>query len=110
MIVSLSSSIPTFKALKFGPGLNVLLADMTAKSTEKQTRNSAGKTSMIEIMHFLMGSEADKESIFKKPEIVAHSFTAVFRLKGEDVGVTRTGSDERKVFMDGAEAPGLRCR
>jgi uncharacterized protein YydD (DUF2326 family) len=107
MIVSLSSSIPSFKSLEFRAGLNVLLADMTARSTEKQTRNSAGKTSMVEIMHFLMGSEADKDSIFKKPEIVAHSFTAVFRLKGEEVKITRSGSDERKILIDGALAKRL---
>jgi uncharacterized protein YydD (DUF2326 family) len=100
MIVSISSSIPTFKTLRFRAGLNVLLADITARSTAKQTRNSAGKTSMIEIMHFIMGSEADKDSLFKKPEIIGHSFTGVFRLKNEDVSVTRSASDERKVLID----------
>ena len=55
---------------------------------------------MIEIMHFLMGSEADKNSLFKKTEIIGHSFTGVFRLKDEDVSVTRSASDERKVLID----------
>jgi uncharacterized protein YydD (DUF2326 family) len=100
MILSIESSIPTFKTLTFQAGLNILLADVTARSTEKQTRNSAGKTSMVEIMHFLMGSEADKDSLFKKPEIIEHSFTGVFRLKGENVSVTRSASDERKVLID----------
>ena len=100
MIVSISSSIPTFKTLTFRAGLNILLADITARSTAKQTRNSAGKTSMIEIMHFLMGSEADKDSLFKKPEIIGHSFTGVFRLKNEGVSVTRSASDERKVLIE----------
>src|SRR5689334_24429226 len=101
MIVSISSSIPTFKSLTFRAGLNILLADITARSTIKQTRNSAGKTSMIEIMHFLMGAEADKDSLFKKPEIIEHSFTGVFRLKGENISITRSASDERKLLVDG---------
>ena len=65
MIVSITSSIPSFKSLQFTAGLNILLADATAKSTEKQTRNSAGKTSMIEIIHFLLGADADKNLLFK---------------------------------------------
>lgn len=100
MILSITSSIPTFKALTFRAGLNILLADITERSTDKQTRNSAGKTSMIEIMHFLMGSEADKESLFKKPEIIDHSFTAILHLKNERVSVTRSASDERRIYVD----------
>jgi uncharacterized protein YydD (DUF2326 family) len=83
------------------------LADVTAKSTDKQTRNSAGKTSMIEIMHFLLGADADKNSLFKKPEIVHHSFTGVFLLRGAQVTVTRTASDERKIVLGGDDAAAL---
>ena len=107
MIISIASSIPTFKALTFRPGLNILLADITAKSTDKQTRNSAGKTSMIEIIHFLLGADADKNSLFKKPEIVHHSFTGVFLLRGAQVTVTRTASDERKIVLGGDDAAAL---
>ena len=38
MIKSISSTIPTFKALTFGKGLNILLADLTERSTD--TRHS----------------------------------------------------------------------
>jgi len=107
MIVSISSSIPTFKSLTFSQGLNILLADVTSKSTEKQTRNSAGKTSMIEIMHFLLGSDADKNSLFKKPEIINHSFTGVFLLQGVRVTVTRAASDEKKVLLSREDAGAL---
>ena len=65
MIISISSSIPTFKKVTFHHGLNVLLADTSPGATEKQTRNSAGKTSLIEIIHFLLGSDCDKDSLFR---------------------------------------------
>jgi uncharacterized protein YydD (DUF2326 family) len=109
MILSITSSIPTFKPLQFGAGLNILLADVTAKSTEKQTRNSAGKTSMIEIIHFLLGADADKHSLFKKPEIVSHSFTGEFVIKNERVKITRSASDEKKILIgkDTADSLGL---
>jgi uncharacterized protein YydD (DUF2326 family) len=49
MILSIESDIPTFKRLVFHEGLNVLLADRAPGSGEKRTRNSAGKSSVIEI-------------------------------------------------------------
>lgn len=109
MIFSITSSIPTFKSLRFEEGLNILLADVTPKSTDKQTRNSAGKTSMIEIIHFLLGADADKNSLFKKKEIVAHSFSGEFAIEGSRIKVTRSGNDEKKILMskDHANSIGL---
>jgi len=105
MIISIASSIPTFKSLQFGTGLNILLADVTAKSTERQTRNSAGKTSMIEIIHFLLGADADKNSLFKKPEIAPHSFTGEFVINNERIIVKRSGNDEKRILIAKDQAP-----
>lgn len=60
--------------MTFHAGLNVLLSDRTAGSTDKQTRNSAGKTSLIEVIHFLLGAECDKDSLFRLDELVEHTF------------------------------------
>ncbi len=99
MILSIESSIATFKAVHLHEGLNVLLADRLPQSSEKQTRNSAGKTSLIEIIHFLHGSDCDAESIFRKKELVEHSFRARFSIKGETFAVERSGSDPSKIFL-----------
>ena len=97
MIVSIESSLSTFKAVHFQEGLNVLLADTRPGSTEKQTRNSAGKTSLVEIIHFLMGSNCDKNSLFRTPGLIEHTFTGSFMIAGETYhGPTRglrTGQD-----------------
>ncbi len=42
MIFSLESDLPSFKALKFKNGLNVLLADKSPGASDRQTRNGAG--------------------------------------------------------------------
>ena len=99
MILSIESSIATFKAVHLHEGLNVLLADRLPQSTEKQTRNSAGKTSLIEIIHFLHGSDCDAESIFRKKELIEHSFRARFSIRGEKFAVERSGSDPSKIFL-----------
>ena len=106
MIVGVRSTLPTFKSVTFRSGLNVLLADVTPSSTRRQTRNSAGKTSLVEIIHFLLGSDADKTSVFKRQELVSHAFTGVLRIGGALVAVTRWCDDDRKVaFADVSATP-----
>jgi uncharacterized protein YydD (DUF2326 family) len=67
MILSIESSDARFKTVRFHQGLNVLLSDSQPGATEKQTRNSAGKTSLVEVLHFLFGSDCDKDSLFRTP-------------------------------------------
>jgi uncharacterized protein YydD (DUF2326 family) len=83
MIISIGSSIPTFKTMTFHRGLNVLLADTSPGATEKQTRNSAGKTSLIEIIHFLLGADCDKDSLFRTDALIKHSFQGTFDISDE---------------------------
>src|SRR5260221_13522123 len=100
MILAVSSSIKTFKTVRFRRGLNVLLSDMTDGSTEGHTRNSAGKSSLVEIVHFMLGGEADKKtSLFKAAGIAEHSFTAVLRIRGGGVPVKPPCAEVGRVFF-----------
>lgn len=99
MILSIESSIPTFKTIRFHAGLNIQLADKQPESTLKQTRNSAGKTSLIEIIHFLHGSDCDKDSLFRTAKLLNHSFIGRFLLKGQELKVIRSGSDPSKIYI-----------
>jgi uncharacterized protein YydD (DUF2326 family) len=99
MILSIESSLSTFKAVRFQAGLNVLLADTRPDSTEKQTRNSAGKTSLIDIIHFLMGSNCEKDSLFRTDALIEHSFTGTFVIGGEQFTIQRGGACPAKIFL-----------
>jgi uncharacterized protein YydD (DUF2326 family) len=100
LINNLFSSLPTFKNLgDLKPGLNVLLAQKTEGATSKQTRNRAGKTSFIEVVHFLMGSEAGPDSIFRTPELAECTFGMDFDLKDERIVIERSGSAKAKVYV-----------
>ena len=51
MIIALGSSIEGFKTLNFHKGLNILLAEQETNSEETKTRNSSGKSSVLELIH-----------------------------------------------------------
>jgi uncharacterized protein YydD (DUF2326 family) len=99
MIVSIESSLTTFKAVQFQAGLNVLLADTQPGASEKQTRNSAGKTSLVEIIHFLMGANCDKDSLFRTQALIDHTFTGEFVIAGRPMTVQRGGVEPSKIFL-----------
>lgn len=102
MIHRIFSSLPTFKNLEFKPGLNVLLAQKEAGSSEKQTRNRAGKTSLIEIVHFLTGSEAGRDSPFRSDALTSASFGMEIDLGGEKLRVERSGNQKSKIHVESA--------
>ena len=102
MIHRIYSSLSAFKSLELKPGLNVLIARKEAGASDKQTRNRAGKTSLIEIVHFLTGSEAGKESLFRSEALVNESFGMEFGLGGERLRVERSGHQKSKIHVEGA--------
>jgi len=101
MIHTVGSNLDTFKTLTFGPGLNILLADKSEGATDRQSRNGAGKTSFIEIIHFLFGANVDKDSIFRSPELVPWSFEANVDIGGVLVDVARSGTKPPRIRLQG---------
>ena len=99
MILSISSSLETFKRIEFHRGLNVLLSDTQPEASQKQTRNSAGKTSLIEIIHFLLGSNCDTKSIFRTSYLINHSFQGEFIFWGQKICIERSGSEPKRIYL-----------
>ena len=99
MIHRIYSTLKTFKQLAFGPGLNVLLADKSESSTSKHTRNGAGKSSVLEIIHFLTAADCPDESIFRFPDLLNHRFGMVFDLGGNAVTVERSGASSNEIVI-----------
>jgi uncharacterized protein YydD (DUF2326 family) len=96
------SNLPTFKELHFHQGLNVILADKSPGATEKQTRNGAGKSSLIELIHFLMGANLDSSSLWKTGALSQYSFGMEFDLGQARTQVERSGDTSSKVFIQEA--------
>ncbi len=103
MIRSIWSSDHRFKALEFGPELDILLADRTDTSSDLQTRNRAGKSSLIEIINFLLGSEIDDNDIFVSDAQITTVFSMDFDLGGNPTTISRSGSDPNVFFVSGSD-------
>ena len=100
MIHRIYSSLPTFKNLEFHVGLNVLLAEKSEGATSLQTRNRAGKTSLIEIVHYLTGANIEKNSLFKAAKLKDIIFGMDFDLSGESVTIERQNLDRASFKLD----------
>jgi uncharacterized protein YydD (DUF2326 family) len=99
MIWSITSSLNSFKSFSFQPGLNILLADKSPGATDQQTRNRAGKTSIIEIIHFLLGAKYEKDSIFRKDILKNVDFLIDFDLRDDRILVSRRGASANNIFI-----------
>jgi uncharacterized protein YydD (DUF2326 family) len=92
MIIELTSTLETFKPLKFKSGLNILVAERHESSGAKDTRNGTGKTSFIELVHFLLADKRNADDDFHKSEIIGSEFCGKFSHGGSDFLVCKRSS------------------
>ncbi len=103
MILAIESDLPSFKPVQFRPGLNVLLAEKSPDSDRRQTRNSAGKSSLIEIIHWLLGGKGDKDALPRNAALVDATFYGTFRLGELEVQVARSGAEPGRIILTDPE-------
>ena len=101
MIRSVGADRGSFKTLTFGPGLNVILADKSQDSSDRQSRNGAGKTSFVELVHFLFGADARPRGIFRSDALRDWTFTAAVDVGGKECSVSRSGQKPGRIDIAG---------
>jgi len=97
MILGIGCDQASFKEIVFRPGLNVLLADKSQGATDLQSRNGAGKTSFVELIHFLFGADARPNSIFRSEALQDWTFNVSFSVNGDIVQASRCGKKPSKI-------------
>ena len=101
MIRQLRSTLDTFKSLTFHAGLNVLIADKSRGASDRQSRNGAGKTSFVELVHFLFGADVPPKSIFRCAALAESSFEVVADVGSTTVSVVRAGKRAGRIEVGG---------
>ncbi len=101
MIHSVSANQRSFHTVTFTTGLNVILAERSEASTEKDTRNGVGKSMLIEIIDFCLGSRASKGKGLRIEPLEQWEFTLDITLGGNRVKVTRAVAHESRIIVDG---------
>jgi uncharacterized protein YydD (DUF2326 family) len=102
MLRRLGADDPRFKTLQFKDGLNLIVADVTPKSLDTDSRNSAGKSSIVELIHFLLGARADNKQIARKKALRGIMFSLELDWPGIStwLQVRRSGRDTGFVYLN----------
>ncbi len=102
MLRRLTADDTRFKTVVFTPGLNLVLADKTNTSATTDSRNSAGKSSIIELVHFLLGARADARCPFAKRPLKSITFRLDLDWPGiaQPLVVRRSGERQGTVMLE----------
>lgn len=101
MITSVRCSSPTFKTVKFDKGFNVVLAERTKESSDRDSRNGLGKTTLIGIIHFCLGANTRPNTGLRVDQLKDWTFTLDMKIREKDFAISRNTSDFNRVFIDG---------
>lgn len=101
MIRRIGSDLQSFKTLSFESGLNIILADKSEGASDRQSRNGAGKTSFVELVHFVLGSNAGPDSIFRSSALIEQTFNLTTDISGNEFSIARSGKKPSRIMIDG---------
>ncbi len=98
-ILSVKSDKDTFKEVILEPGFNVILAERTKESSSKDSRNGLGKSSLIHIIRFCLGSGINKT--LESEKLSDWTFTVDIELAGKNYSISRNTGNKSKIIIDG---------
>jgi len=84
MIYAVWSDLEKFKRVDFRPGANILLADVDSAAELLSTRNRAGKSSLVEVIDFVLGASLKRDSA-----LASEAVRDAFFYLDLDIGSTR---------------------
>ena len=101
MIERVSANRPGFKTASFRPGFNVVLAERSEESRDKDSRNGSGKTSLLEIIHFCLGSTAGAGHPLMDAALAEWSFRLDFTARGRSLTASRSTEQASRIYLSG---------
>lgn len=105
MITSITANKDTFKSVAFESGLNLILAERAESSTDQDSRNAVGKTTLLQIMHHCLG--ANLSGHLRKPILreEAWEFSLGMTTPSGPISITRGVENDRMAKVAGVALP-----
>jgi len=88
-----------FKETIFNDDWSIILADVTEDSTDKDSRNGLGKTLLVEIINFCLGSNIS--NTLEKEELAGWSFSLDVEVNGDNFVFDRAPATQALVTISG---------
>lgn len=101
MIHKISANQSSFRTVSFEAGFNVVLAEKDDSADDKDSRNGIGKSSLIEIIHFCLGSDLKRSKTLSKPTLSDWIFTIDITIAGKKIQASRAIAQQNNIFISG---------
>lgn len=103
MITGVRANREEFNGVTFSEGFNVVVADVTKKSNQKDSRNGLGKTTLLNIIHFCFGGSEKPNEGLRSTDLEGWEFTVDVVLSGERVAATRSGEMDSDILIEASD-------
>jgi uncharacterized protein YydD (DUF2326 family) len=101
MIKVIKSTDDRFRPVEFTPGFNIVLAERTKESTKSDSCNGLGKSTLIEIVHFLLGAATRSVGSLLVPELDDWTFSMEVTFGKRTLEVSRSIKKSARVTVSG---------
>ncbi len=101
MILSVRANRSTFREVTFQPGMNVIIADKDKRSSNRESRNGVGKSTLFQIIHFCLGASLSKKDGLPVDELHGWAFTVDLQVGRRTLSVTRRVVGHKTVQIEG---------
>ena len=104
MIRRVTANQKSFRPIEFSSGFNLVLAERTAESTDRDSRNGLGKSLLVEILHFCLGARGTKGRGVAVDALQDWVFRVDLSQRGRSIAFSRAVADDERrwVYVDSA--------
>lgn len=103
-----SANFPEFRTVEFADDLNLVIADRTHRSSDTDSRNGLGKSTLVEIINFCLGSNLTKgQSLYRLKDLREPTFRLALEIQGSELEVSRALDRPNEVTITGPIPSGL---
>ncbi len=100
-IRSIYANKSSFREIKLKDGLNLILAERSESSTERDSRNGVGKSTLLEVIHFCLGSSLSSRNVIYYLKNSDWQFFLELELGDVSFRVCRSFSSPSQVTLSG---------